>query len=130
MIAMPELTDRAPSRTIVNMPKVNGERWRHRRAQLGITSDQAASLLDIAGGALRSIELAIKPASLALAYRAARLYSCDVFELLAADDDPLSEPPSKGQEPETNTGPGRSGGNKGRGGKDPKGPKRLKDAAA
>lgn len=106
----------------MNVPIVNGNQWRRRRAQLGITSDKAADLLAIAGGALRSIELGIKPASLALAYRAARLYSCDVDELLAAGDDGVpDEPPSKKQDRETNTGPVR----RKNGGSDKKGPARA-----
>lgn len=124
------LTLDAPSCTIVNMPRVNGNQWRHRRAQLDITSDQAAKILGIAGGALRSIELGIKPASLRLAYRAAGLFQCDVTELLSTDDVP-DNPPSKEQDQETNTGPGRDGGsgtNPGKAGKT--GPKRLKGVAA
>lgn len=115
------------------MPRVNGNAWRHRRAQLGITSEEAAKILKMAegGGSLRSIERGIKPASLALAYRAARLYSCGVGELLAEDGTP-SQPPGKEQDPETNVGPSRdregSGTHPGQGGKS--GPKRVHGSAA
>lgn len=114
------------------MPTVNGNAWRHRRAQLGITSKEAATILKMAdgGGSLRSIEQGRKPASLALAYRAARLYSCDVSELLAGDETP-DPPPGKEQDQETNTGPGRDGKGGTAPGKSGKtAPKRLKDAAA
>lgn len=75
------------------MPAANGNKWRHCRAQLGITSDQAGELLGITGGALRSIETEFRPASLALAYRASRLYSVDVGDLIRGDDDPPKPKP-------------------------------------
>lgn len=62
---------------------------------MGITSDQAAELLDIAGGSLRQIETSVKPASLALAYRAARLYRCDVADLIANNEGVPEEPPKQ-----------------------------------
>ncbi|MFL6141620.1 MAG: hypothetical protein ACJ72N_07095 [Labedaea sp.] len=95
---------------------------------MGITSDKAADLLGIAGGHLRSIENDIKPSSWELAYRAARLYSCDVDNLLAGERVP-DEPTTTEQDPEENTGPGRKsdGVNKS---KTKRGPKRASGAAA
>lgn len=77
------------------MPQVYGNAWRHYRARMDITSDDAAALLKIAGGALRQIETGVKPASLALAYRAARLYGCDVSDLVATGEGVPDEPPKK-----------------------------------
>lgn len=67
---------------------------------MGITSDQAAELLDIAGGSLRQIETSVKPASLALVYRAARLYRCDVADLIAGNDGVPDEPPPQPKPPQ------------------------------
>jgi transcriptional regulator with XRE-family HTH domain len=58
---------------------------------MDITSDQAADLLKIKGGSLRQIETGHKPASLALAFRAERLYGVPVDELLA-EDKPKDKP--------------------------------------
>lgn len=69
------------------MPQPNGRTWRHCRAKMDITSNQAAELLGITGGALRQIETAVKPVSLALAYRAERLYQVPVSELIFEDED-------------------------------------------
>lgn len=66
---------------------------------MGLTSNQAAELLGIAGGALRSIETNIKPVSLALAYRAEELYKQVDEELtvnhLIVDEDPQPKPEPK-----------------------------------
>jgi DNA-binding XRE family transcriptional regulator len=70
------------------MPAAIGKTWRHRRAQLGLTSDEAGKLLSVSGGALRMIENESRPASLALAYRACRLYQCDIDDLIRDDDKP------------------------------------------
>lgn len=78
------------------MPIPNGDAWRHARAKKQLTSDQAGEALDVTGGALRQIEQARKPASLALAYRAAELYGVKVETLLADADD---APPAP-QQPE------------------------------
>lgn len=61
---------------------------------MDITSDQAAKLLKIKGGSLRQIETGRKPASLALAFRAERLYGVPVDDLLA---DKPKEPPKKAE---------------------------------
>jgi hypothetical protein len=60
-----------------------------------LTSDQAANLLGITGGALRQIELNRKPASGFLASRASRLYKIPRRELLRSDDAPQEEPKPK-----------------------------------
>jgi DNA-binding XRE family transcriptional regulator len=70
---------------------------------MDITSDQAAHLLNIQGGALRQIETNVKPASERLAMRAARLYKVPVEELLAADD-PKPDP-KKDKDPEPKVEP-------------------------
>ena len=85
------------------MPAANGNKWRHCRAQLGITSDQAGDLLGITGGALRSIETEFRPASLALAYRASRLYSVPVEDLIRDGDE--KPEPKKDRDPEPKVEP-------------------------
>jgi hypothetical protein len=57
-----------------------------------LTSDQAAQLLGITGGALRQIELNKKPASGLLASRASHLYRIPRCDLLRAEDAPKEEP--------------------------------------
>lgn len=59
---------------------------------MDITSNQAGELLKITGGALRQIETGYKPASLALAFRASRLYGVSVDELLVNEDKPKDKP--------------------------------------
>jgi len=86
---------------------------------MDITSDQAAELLKITGGALRQIETGHKPASLALAFRAERLYGVPVDDLLVGEDKPKDEPkkaepkiekvaPARRQTTERTTGPRRA----------------------
>lgn len=112
------------------MPAVNGTAWRHRRAEMDITSNEAAQHLGIAGGALRQIEGGVKPASLRLAYRAARLYGRDderpqdvVAELLASNDEGVPDnPPNQPTQP---TGPKRRTDTETR----KTGPKRARSAA-
>lgn len=94
------------------MAKVNGSRWRLYRNALGLTSNKAADLLGIKGGSLRQIEAGTKPASDELVLRAARLYQCEMVELLASED-PVTEPPKRTHKTETKTGPGRDGGGSG-----------------
>jgi len=85
-----KLTYSAASRTIVNVPETNGPIWRRCRAKLQLTSDQAAKALGIKGGSLRQIETSTKPASLALGYRAEKLYGdCDVLDHPITIDDLL-----------------------------------------
>lgn len=86
---------------------------------MDITSDQAAQLLGIKGGSLRQIETNLKPASLALAFRAERLYGVPVDDLLAEDK---PKPPPKKAEPkiEKVAPDKRTGGS---------GPRRAQDAA-
>jgi hypothetical protein len=93
---------------------------------MDLTSNQAAAFLKIAGGALRSIELGLKPCSLALAYRASRLYQCHVDDLLAQSggEGVPDDPPQKEQEQETNTAPPK------RKDQGKKGPKRTNGVAA
>lgn len=82
---------------------------------MDITSKQAGELLKITGGALRQIETGHKPASLALAFRAERLYGVPVDDLLAEDkpkDKPQkAEPKIEKVAPpkrQTSTGPRRA----------------------
>jgi len=86
---------------------------------MDITSDQAAELLKITGGALRQIETGQKPASLALAFRAERLYGVPVDDLLVDKDEPEDKPkkaepkiekvaPTRRQTTERTTGPKRA----------------------
>lgn len=93
------MTNSESSCTIVHMPKPNGRTWRHCRAKMDITSDQAAALLGITGGALRQIETNIKPVSLRLAYRAESLYKTPVSDLLANDEDKPEPKDDKPPEP-------------------------------
>jgi hypothetical protein len=112
------------------MAKVNGSNWRLYRDALRLTSNKAADLLGITGGALRQIEASTKPASDDLVVRAARIYRCELIDLLATED-PATEPPSRKQDEETNTAPGRDGGagtSPGKGGNTA--PKRLRGEAA
>jgi DNA-binding XRE family transcriptional regulator len=103
------------------MPKVKGNTWRRCRARMDITSNQAAQLLGIAGGSLRQIETGVKPASLALAFRAERLYGVSVDDLIYDEDAP--KPPPKKAEPKIEkTAPDRRVGKTG--------PKRATDEAA
>ena len=93
---------------------------------MGITSDQAGDLLGITGGALRSIETEFRPASLALAYRASRLYSVPVDELIRDDDKP---DPKKDKDPQPKVEPTSPPPRKN--GKDnQRGPKRAADLKA
>lgn len=107
------------------MPKPNGHLWRHCRAQMDITSDQAGALLGITGGALRQIEQDRKPVSLALAYRAERLYKRSIEDLIVDEkQDPTPAEPERepAVEPKVEpTGPpGRKNGKSNR-----RGPTRL-----
>lgn len=70
------------------MPQPNGKLWRRCRARMDITSNEAAKLLGITGGALRQIETNTKPVSLQLAFRAERLYNVPVDDLIIENDDP------------------------------------------
>lgn len=74
------------------MPAVQGNVWRHRRAEMDLTSNEAAARLGISGGALRMIENELRTASLQLAYRAARLFGCDVTALLRDGDPDQPQP--------------------------------------
>lgn len=104
------------------MPKANGKLWRRSRAKMDITSDQAAQMLGIKGGSLRQIETNLKPVSLALAFRAERLYGVPVDDLLDESEDKPKQPPKK-IEPkiEKVAPPKRTGGS---------GPKRAAEDAA
>lgn len=114
------------------MAKVNGSNWRLYRDALKLTSNKAGDLLDISGGHLRQIEANKKPASDELVLRAARLYRCEMVDLLRATEDPATEPPSRKQEKEGNTAPGRDGGGGTSPGKsgEKSGPKRVRGQAA
>jgi transcriptional regulator with XRE-family HTH domain len=95
---------------------------------MGLTSNQAAQLLDIAGGSLRQIETNVKPASLALAYRAERLYGVPVGDLLIDDENqPTPEPKREPAEPKVEpvAPPRRRNGNS-----DRRGPRRNAAGAA
>lgn len=97
------------------MPTVNGQIWRLSRARMDLSSDQAAQLLGIAGGSLRQIETGSKPASLALACRAERIYKVPLDELLDGwstdKKKPKKEPvaPKKRTNGHGNKAPGRKG---------------------
>lgn len=71
-----------------DMPAAIGRTWRHCRAKLGLTSLEVAKLLGITHGHLRNIETESRPASLALAYRACRLYQCEITDLVRDDEKP------------------------------------------
>lgn len=113
---------------VVHMPRVDGTRWRNRRAELDLRQGVAAAALDIAQGTLRNIET--NPGfyvSLRVIHRASRLYSRDAGWLQGKDDPepaPKDEPrrqPSgdpKGPEPRKN------------GHRDRKGPARTEMKAA
>jgi hypothetical protein len=86
---------------------------------MDLTSDEAGKLLGIAGGALRSIELELKPVSLALAFKAERLYSCPVDDLLRGDGE--QDKPKKDEKAEPKVEPTAPPGRKnGKGGTAPK----------
>lgn len=102
------------------MPQANGKLWRRCRARMDITSDQAAQLLGIKGGSLRQIETGLKPASLALAFRAERIYGVSVDDLLA-EDKPKPPPKKVAPKIEKVAPPKRSGGS---------GPRRASEDAA
>lgn len=112
--------------------KPRGHRWRDLRLDMELPLDNTAARLGISCGHLRNIEASQPRATVSdrLVRRATRLFNVPSEDLVDSGDGVPDEPPSKEQEPETNTGPGREGGNTGRGDKDKKGPKRLKDAAA
>lgn len=82
------------------MPIPNGDVWRHARAKKQLTSDQAGEALDVTGGALRQIEQGRKPASLALAYRAADLYEVEVAALLLDEEGTPPTPRQPAPKPE------------------------------
>ncbi|WP_134667897.1 helix-turn-helix transcriptional regulator [Amycolatopsis sp. CFH S0078] len=92
---------------------------------MDITSDQAAQLLGIQGGSLRQIELNVKPVSLALAFRAERLYGVAVDELIdESKDEPNKTPEPKPQPKIERVAPPR------RQEREPsKGPRRAQDVA-
>ncbi|WP_409186669.1 helix-turn-helix transcriptional regulator [Amycolatopsis sp. VS8301801F10] len=107
------------------MPRPNGTAWRRCRAKMGITSDQAAQVLGIAGGSLRQIETNVKPVSLALAYRAERFYGIPVDDLLDVAVEPGKQPEKKPEPKIERVAPPR------RQDREPtKGPKRAAGAAA
>jgi DNA-binding XRE family transcriptional regulator len=79
------------------MPEPNRKVWQRCRAQLDLTSVQAAALLRISGGALRAIECGSNTTvSLRLAFRASRLYSMPVDDLLIADGEDRPDERPKG----------------------------------
>lgn len=96
---------------------------------MDITSNQAGELLGIKGGSLRQIETGRKPASLALAFRAERLYGVSVDRLLIDADsptnpqDPKPKPDKDKPKVEPVAPPGR------RDGKANRGPRRAADKA-
>src|SRR5216110_67242 len=112
------------------MPQANGKLWRRCRARMDITSNQAAELLGIKGGSLRQIETGAKPASLALAFRAERLYGVPVDELLIDADspsgpqDPKPNPDKDKPKVERVSPPGRRNGKTNQ-----RGPRRVSDKA-
>jgi DNA-binding XRE family transcriptional regulator len=98
-----------------------GDQWQLGRAELDLTSEQAAAKLRIAGGSLRSIENELQSVSLALACRAARLYGVNVNTLIRSDS---TQPDEKPEQPKGPKGPGT------RKDKKKRGPKRPGDGLA
>lgn len=116
--------------------KPKGANWREARNVADLSSAEAAACLDISRQALLNIETNQRRATVSerLARRAARLYRVAYEELVVLDgsgEGVPDDPPSKEQEQETNTGPGRDGSGgtgPGKGGRS--GPKRVKGVAA
>lgn len=118
---------------------LRGSRVRHRIAELGWTIELAGERSGIPAGTLKNNtrDPNPQPISLIRAYELLRALNQPGFEPLTIDDilagrnDGVpDDPPSKEQEQETNTGPGRDGGsgtNPGRPGKTA--PKRVRSAA-
>lgn len=113
--------------------KPNGPAWRTARAEADLSSKEAAKCLSLEQRSLLNIESGQPRAVVSerLARRAARFYGVPLETLVAGSGEGVpDEPPSKEQERETNTGPGRDGGSGTSPGKGSKGPKRAKPVAA
>lgn len=82
------------------MPAVDGYRWKDRRAQLDITTDEAAPELGIHRRTLQNIETtAGYPVKLEVIYRAARLYECSADWLRGGDEAPPAPDPEPKDKP-------------------------------
>lgn len=109
-----------------------GRNWRSSRISALLSSREAAEKLGVMQRSLLNVESDQPNVTVSdlLAAKAADLYKVPVEFLALANERIPDEPPSKEQEQETNVGPGREGGNTGRGAKDKKAPKRVQGAAA
>lgn len=114
---------------VVHMPRVDGTRWRDRRAELDLRQGIAADALDIAQGTLRNIET--NPGfyvSLRVIHRAARLYSRTPEWLQGKDDEPEEAPKEKSARPPSGDPKGPTPRKNGKG--DRRGPRRDEMQAA
>lgn len=77
--------------------KPNGPTWRHARAKLDLSVDEAAAALDIQPGSLRNIETEQPRAMVSerLAYRAERLYEVPFRQLVNSSEGRPDEPPKQ-----------------------------------
>lgn len=99
------------------MPRVNGARWRDRRLDLDLNTQNAAARLRISGGHLRNIENGFVVASDRLIRRAAKLYEIDWSELVADTKPGEPEPARPGDDGVPSNPPTQPA-------NEPKGPKR------
>jgi transcriptional regulator with XRE-family HTH domain len=108
-----------------------GRNWRTSRISALLSSKEAADLLGIKQRPLLNIESDQPRSNVSelLVAKAADLYKVPIEFLAVANERIPDEPPSKEQDQETNTGPGRRDGDT-RGDKDNRGPKRFSGAAA
>lgn len=74
--------------------KPNGATWRHARARLDLSAEDAAVRLRISPGYLKNIESnqSYATPSVRLVYRAVELYGVAYEDLVAKDDDPQAPP--------------------------------------
>lgn len=112
--------------------RMDGIRWRQRRVEKQWGRPKAAERLGISPNYLRNIENGHAQPGLDLQLRAASVYGRSRRWLMSGSGEGVpDEPPSKDQEPERNTGPGRdgSGGTKPGGGGGTR-PRRAQESAA
>jgi len=108
-----------------------GRNWRSSRISALLSSKEAAAKLGVGQRSLLNVESDQPKSTVSdlLAHKAAALYKVPVEFLAIANERVPDEPPSKEQEPETNTGPGRKADGPKRDEKGT-GPKRFSGAAA
>lgn len=109
--------------------KPNGATWRHARARLDLSAEDAAVRLRISAGYLKNIESnqSYATPSVRLVYRAVDLYGVAYEDLVANDDDPKDPPKQEPQREEREPDPS---GPRSRPDRDRKGPPRSDLAAA